>query len=114
IGVRDFTSITELGNGVGHRVTPPGKVDENPPVMRHGDARRHGALELEDGLEATDRLVCGDLRCHRRPPQRAWRSHHRGDARLRYFSRGSSASRSPSPKRLKPSTVTKIARPGNS
>ena len=32
----------------------------------------------------------------------------------RYFSRGSSASRRPSPKRLKPSTVTKIARPGNS
>src|SRR6185436_12581941 len=31
-----------------------------------------------------------------------------------YFSRGSSASRRPSPKRLKPSTVTKMARPGKS
>src|SRR2546428_6506507 len=31
-----------------------------------------------------------------------------------YLSRGSRASRRPSPKRLKPSTVTKMARPGNS
>src|SRR5207245_2136892 len=34
--------------------------------------------------------------------------------RRRYLSRGSSASRRPSPKRLKPSTVTKMARPGKS
>src|SRR5215467_3895600 len=33
--------------------------------------------------------------------------------RADHFIRGSSASRRPSPKRLKPSTVTKIARPGN-
>src|SRR2546428_8082761 len=31
-----------------------------------------------------------------------------------YLSRGSRASQRPSPKRLKPSTVTKMARPGNS
>ena len=31
-----------------------------------------------------------------------------------YFSRGSSASRRPSPKRLKPSTLMKMARPGKS
>jgi ubiquinone/menaquinone biosynthesis C-methylase UbiE len=37
-----------------------------------------------------------------------------GAAGPSYFRRGSRASRSPSPKRLKPSTVTKMARPGKS
>src|SRR5206468_829486 len=42
--------------------------------------------------------------------KRAWRPRRGGG----YFRRGSRASRRPSPKRLKPSTVTKMAMPGKS
>src|SRR5580658_8743214 len=63
-GVRigDGLAVAQFGHRERDVVAPPRVVDEDSPNARDRHARGHGVIEIGDGLDPTDRLLCGQAR----------------------------------------------------